>query len=383
MLARIKELYERNPEASKIVEAIKSLGAKAFKALGRDVKIMNFCGTHEWTITHYGLRTLMPDHVKLIAGPGCPVCVTPGHYVEGLAKLAVEGVTVFTYGDAYRLPATRASRFRSLAHARSLGGDVRVVYSFLDALRIARSLRRECVFFAVGFETTMPSTSQPLMAGSVPDNLKILSAYRLTPPVMRYMLDRVRDVELDGVIAPGHVSAVIGSNAWSFLPEEYGVPTVVSGFEPLDVLISVLAILKMIVEGRPALINEYSRVARPEGNESALKSIKAVHVFRDAYWRGIGVVPESGAYLRDEYVRYDACEAYGIKASPDFSDVMPGCRCGDVVLGRAKPTDCPHFMKSCTPSNPYGPCMVSQEGTCRIWGENLPVVIEGLKGLRL
>ena len=382
MITRIKELYERNPLASKVVESIRALGEEVSRELGRAVKIMNFCGTHEWTITHYGLRTLMPDGVELIAGPGCPVCVTPGHYVEGLAKLSFEGVTVLTYGDAYRLPARRGSRYGSLAEARAEGGDVRVVYSFLDAIKLARERpSREHVFFAVGFETTMPSTAQPLTAGAVPDNLTILSAYRLTPPVMKHLLTSVKDVTIDGVIAPGHVSAVIGVNAWSFIPKEYGIPTVVSGFEPLDVLISIHAILRMLKQGRPALINEYARVATPEGNKQARKALTEVHDVVDAYWRGVGTIPKSGATLRRKYRKHDASTRYGINAQPDFTDVMPGCKCGEVVLGKAKPTNCPHFMKACTPAKPYGPCMVSQEGTCRIWAENLPTLLEQLRKL--
>jgi len=383
LIARVKELYERNPEARRIVEAIAELGRRAVRELGRPVKIMNFCGTHEWTITHYGIRSLMPEGVELVAGPGCPVCVTPGHYVEALANLSMDGVTVLTYGDAFKLPARRGSRFRSLADARAAGGSVRIVYSFLDAMRVARGGGGEYVFFAVGFETTMPSTSHPLAAGAVPQNLKILTAYRLTPPVMRYMLESVSDVRLDGVIAPGHVSAVIGANAWSFLPKDYGVPTVVSGFEPVDVLLSILYILKMVCEGRAGLVNEYSRVVTPSGNRAAWGEVLEVHDFVDAYWRGIGVVRGSGAVLKERFKRYDAGSEYGVKVEADFTDVMPGCRCGDVVLGRARPTDCPHFMRGCTPSNPYGPCMVGQEGTCRIWGENLPAVLDALRRVRI
>ncbi len=382
LISRIRELYERNPVASRVAESIRKLGKEVAESLGRPVKIMNFCGTHEWTITHYGLRTLMPEEVELIAGPGCPVCVTPGHYVEGLAELSFEGVTVLTYGDAYRLPARRGSKYGSLAHARSEGGDVRVVYSFVDAINLAKSRSsKEHVFFAVGFETTMPSTAYPLIAGTVPSNLYVLSAYRLTPPVMKYLLESVKDVVLDGIIAPGHVSAVIGANAWLFIPEEYGIPTVVSGFEPLDVLLSIHAILRMLKQGKPALINEYARVVTHEGNKQAKEAITEAHDVVDAYWRGVGVIPKSGATLRKKYEKHDATTRYGINAQPDFTDVMPGCKCGEVVLGKARPTDCPHFMKTCTPTRPYGPCMVSQEGTCRIWAENLPTLLEQLKKL--
>ncbi len=374
--ARIRDLYVSNPETSRMVEDIKQL-ARSLK--GQDLKIMDFCGTHEWTITSYGIRTLMPENVELIAGPGCPVCVTPGHYVEGLVRLSLEGVNVITYGDAFNLPSLRGSKPKSLAEAKAMGGRVLVVYSFLDAVKEALKRRsEEHVFFAVGFETTMPATAEPLHGGIVPPNLTILSAYRLTPPIMRHLLENARDIRIDGIIAPGHVSAVIGSRAWEFLVNEYGVPTVVSGFEPVDVLLSILSILKCKARGRPALVNEYGRVVRPEGSLRAKMVIDKVFKTYDSYWRGIGVVRSSGAVFKEEFEDYNASLKYGIKETTDFSDVLPGCRCGEVTLGKAKPTECPLFMKVCTPENPYGPCMVSSEGTCRIWAENLPAVLDEL-----
>lgn len=373
---RIRKLYVINPDTPKIVEGIKDL---AGLLKGEVVRIMDFCGTHEWTITSYGLRTLMPENVELIAGPGCPVCVTPGHYVEALVELSLEGVHVLTYGDAFRLPSLRGRSPKSLAEAKTAGGRVSVVYSFLDAVKEAfRNPSEEHVFFAVGFETTMPAVAELLKGGAVPPNLTVLSAYRLTPPIMRYLLESVREVRIDGVIAPGHVSAIIGSKAWEFLVTGYGVPTVVTGFEPVDVLLAVLAVLKSRVKGVPSLINEYGRVVKPEGNLRARKLISEVFDVVDAYWRGIGVVGSSGAVLRREFESADASVRYGIKDATDFSDIMPGCKCGEVTLGKARPTECPLFMKACTPENPYGPCMVSSEGTCRIWAENLPTTLEDL-----
>jgi hydrogenase expression/formation protein HypD len=372
---RIKELYERNPRSRLVVEKIKAI-AKTLKHRGMDsIKIMNFCGTHEWTITHYGLRSLMPENVELIAGPGCPVCITPGHYVDLLIDLSMNGYTILSYGDSYKLPGTRLVGVRSLFDARIHGGDTRVVYSFLDAIKIAReNPNRKHVFFAVGFETTMPTTAIPLYEGLVPENLYILSAYRYTPPIMKYLLDEKPEAVIHGVIAPGHVSAVIGSNAWLFLPIKYRIPTVVSGFEPLDVLLSIYYILRMIRDNEPQLINEYTRVVKPEGNMYARKAMSKVYEVRDAYWRGIGIVPKSGGYHRREYLRHDIYHHLGLEDKP-VNDILPGCRCPEVVLGLAKPTDCPLFMKRCTPNNPYGPCMVSSEGTCRIWAENLPLAI--------
>ncbi len=369
---RIKELYERNPMSRRVVEKIHEIAGRLRDRFDR-IKIMNFCGTHEWSITHYGLRSLMPDNVELIAGPGCPVCITPGHYVDLLVDLSMEDYTVLTYGDAYKLPRSKPMSPRSLYEAHMYGGRVRVVYSFLDAVSIARrDPGGRYVFFAVGFETTMPSTAIPLSRGVVPGNLLILSAYRYTPPIMRYLLENVEGAELHGVLAPGHVSAVIGSNAWRFLPEDYGIPTVVAGFEPLDVLIAIYYMLKMLYEDKPKLVNEYTRVVRPEGNPVALKAMGEVYEVRDAYWRGIGVVPRSGGYHRKSYLKYDLYHQLGVEDKP-VNDTLPGCRCGEVSLGLVKPTQCPLFLKTCTPENPYGPCMVSVEGTCRIWAENIPV----------
>jgi hydrogenase expression/formation protein HypD len=373
---RLRELFVKNPETPEIVRLIKEL---ARRLGGEVVKIMDFCGTHEWTITSYGLRSLMPENVELIAGPGCPVCVTPGHYVEGLVKLALEGVNVFTYGDAFKLPSVKGAKPRSLAEAKMLGGKVTVVYSFLDAIKEAgRRGSEEHVFFAVGFETTMPAVAEPVYNMAIPKNLTILSAHRLTPPIMRYLLENVREVRVDGIIAPGHVSAVIGYKEWEFLVRDFNIPTVVSGFEPVDVLLAILAVLKCKVEGKPSLINEYVRVVKPDGNLRAKKIINEVFKTVDSYWRGIGVVSSSGALLRERFADFDASLRYGIVERPDFSDVLPGCRCGEVTLGKVKPTSCPLFMKACTPENPYGPCMVSSEGTCRIWAENLHTILTEL-----
>ena len=370
---KIKELYEKNPKTPLVIEKIREYADKLRDKGYDNIKIMNFCGTHEWTITHYGLRSLMPDNVELIAGPGCPVCITPGHYVDLLIQLSMEDYTGLSYGDSYKLPGTRLYGVRSLFDARIHGGDTRIVYSFMDAVKQAReNPGRKYVFFAVGFETTMPTTAYPLKQGLIPDNMLILSAYRLTPPIMRYLLEEKPEAVLHGVIAPGHVSAVIGSYSWIFLPRFYKIPTVVAGFEPVDVLLAILYILKMLYEEKPGLMNEYKRVVNPYGNLHAKKTMWRVYSVVDAYWRGIGVVKSSGATHSREYRKHDLLYQFGIEDKPR-EDKLPGCKCPEVTLGLAKPTDCPLFMKRCTPSNPYGPCMVSVEGTCRIWAENLPV----------
>ncbi len=368
----VKALFSRGSACRKVLEVIRSLCRK-LEARGIDrVKIMNFCGTHEWVVTHYGIRSVVPSMIELVAGPGCPVCVTPSYVIRYATELALEGVRVFTFGDMARVP-IGASR-ETLLDARARGGRIELVYGFGDAVERARD-GAESVFLAIGFETTAPSYSIPLEKGVVPRNLRLLTTVRLTPPVMRFALEIHRGVSkpVDGVIAPGHVSTVIGSEAWRFLPEEFGVATVVAGFEPLDVLIAIAKILEMVLEGVPQLFNEYRRSVKPGGNELAKRSMERVFRVVDALWRGIGVVPESGLDLSPSYGDWDAYEYYGLEKLPrdaEAHDHPPGCLCSKIILGLAKPTDCPYFGKVCTPSTPLGPCMVSMEGTCRIWAQS-------------
>ncbi len=326
-----------------------------------DIRIMNFCGTHEYTITYYGIRSLMPEGVELIAGPGCPVCVTPAREVDEAIEIS-RVATLLTYGDMYKVPGTRFS----LSTARSRGASVRVVYGFNDAVKIARrEPDREFVFFAVGFETTAPTVASYVAKNMVPKNMALLMSYRITVPIMRYILESKR-VSLHGIIAPGHVSTIIGAGAWGFVADEYGIPIVVAGFEPLDVVVAIYEILKQISSGEARLINEYSRVVSWNGNIVAKKYIEEAFIEVDGSWRGIGVVPRSVWHLRDKYLELDARQRYEIKIEGSV-DIKPGCRCADIVLGLAKPTDCKYFGKACTPDHPLGPCMVSSEGTCSIW----------------
>ena len=344
-----------------VVKRIHGLWRK-IKSIGiDDVKIMNFCGTHEYTITYYGIRSLMPDGLDLVAGPGCPVCVTPAREVDEAIELS-KVATVLTYGDMYRVPGTRLS----LAKARSSGCDVRVVYGFLDAIKIAKKEpEKQFVFFAVGFETTAPTVASHVARRMIPNNMTLLMSYRITVPIMRYILES-RRVELHGIIAPGHVSTITGAGAWRFVAEEFGIPIVVAGFEPLDVVIAIYEILKQISEGKASLVNEYNRVVTWNGNIVAKKYIDMAFRPVDGLWRGIGIVPRSVWHLREEFEELDARLKYDIKVGESI-DIKPGCRCADITLGLAKPTDCKYFGKACTPEHPIGPCMVSSEGTCAIW----------------
>ncbi len=358
----------RDPKISQLIVGEIS---KIARELDDHVKIMDFCGTHEWTITHYGIRSLMPENVELVAGPGCPVCITPGYYVDIAVKFAMEGMRVFTFGDVYRLPGSSKGAPKNLEEAKSEGADVKIVYSVIDAIKLSAD-DKESIFLAVGFETTAPATLGPIHRGDVPDNLGFIIVHRLTPPITRYVLDNYPQSPIRGIIAPGHVSAITGASEWEFVAKDYGIPVVVSGFEPVDVLLSILEILRQIRDDRAELVNEYSRVVRWEGNLRAKEVMRTTCKVVDAGWRGIGFVPESGLRLKDGYTRYDALLKYGIPELSEerwMEDLPPGCRCAEVTLGMAKPTDCPLFKKICTPERPYGPCMVSSEGTCLIWAK--------------
>lgn len=392
----IVKVFRGNRELSKaLVGSIERYCKYLTNSIEVPIKIMNFCGTHEWTITYYGLRTLLPEEIEMVAGPGCPVCITPATYVDELIKLALDGIRVYTFGDAFKLVSTSGKTPRSLAEAQALGGNVKVVYSFLEAVKDARMYGKDSVFFGIGFETTAPSYALLIKSGEVPRNLKLLSALRLTPPVMRYVIKLYKErglLPIRGVIAPGHVSTIIGGMAWEFLPREFRIPTVVAGFEPLDVLVATAKILKMLAVGRPSVEVEYKRLVKWEGNRVAKEVINEVFDVVNAAWRGIGFVPKSGLELKDVFSKYDAVKEFKLKAprpedyvlttaspNPYGSELPPGCKCGEVILGVEKPIKCPLFMKACTPDSPFGPCMVSSEGTCRIWA--LYGGIELIKGI--
>jgi len=325
----------------------------------KPVKICHVCGTHEWTITHAGLRALLPENVSLIAGPGCPVCIVPAREIDEAIWLSQNGTTVLTFGDMYRAPGSDIS----LEDAKSRGGKVRVVYSVRDAVEIAtKNPSEEFVFFAIGFETTTPMNA--VEAERSPDNFSFLVSHRLIPPALD-ALAGMDDLNLDGIIAPGHVSTVIGMKPYRKYPE-MGMPTVVAGFEPLDVLMGVYMILKQIKDGEPRLENEYTRAVSYEGNIKAQDAVARVFDTVDGAWRGLGTIPGSALKLKEEFSAHDARVRYDIDVGPG-RDVYPGCSCPQVILGKISPDACPLFMKACTPEKPKGACMVSREGTCRIW----------------
>jgi len=330
----------------------------------RPVRFMEFCGGHTHAIFRHGLRQMLPPTVELRSGPGCPVCVTANADLDrAIALTKLPGVILATFGDMLKVPGSHGS----LQTARAEGADVRVVYSALDALQIARDHpERAVIFLGVGFETTAPTVAAAILEAEAEglDNFYVLSLHKLTPPATRAILD-AGEVRLSGIIGPGHVTTVIGSRAWEFLPQDYSVPCAVAGFEPLDILRAVAALVEMAEDGRPAVVNAYSRSVRPEGNRVALEIMQRVFEVSEADWRGLGRVPASGLALRSKYVRFDAALAFPVDPGPTREH--KGCRCGDVLRGTVEPPECSLFRRVCTPARPVGPCMVSAEGACAAW----------------
>jgi hydrogenase expression/formation protein HypD len=327
----------------------------------RPVRLMEFCGGHTHAIFRFGLREMLAPHVELRAGPGCPVCVTAAADLDRAIALAgVPGVILTTFGDMMRVPGSRGT----LQEARARGGDVRVVYSTLDALDMARrNPQRPVIFLGVGFETTAPTVAAALWQAEQEGlaNFYVFSVHKLTPPATRAILN-AGEVALDGVIGPGHVSAVIGSEAWQFLPREYGIACAVAGFEPLDILSAVAGLVHCAATGQPQVINAYGRGVRPAGNPAAGAMMARIFQVAPAEWRGFGVVPDSGLALRQEWAPRDAARRFPVAVEP--TKEPPGCRCGEVLRGVTEPPDCPLFRRVCSPRNPVGPCMVSAEGAC-------------------
>ncbi|MDH4027754.1 MAG: hydrogenase formation protein HypD [Nitrospirota bacterium] len=324
----------------------------------KKVRIMNVCGSHEHTIAFSGMRSLMPANLELVPGPGCPVCVCPESDIINAINLSNrEDVILVTYGDMLRVPSKEGS-------IRAQGRNYRMITSPSEAIRTAReNPDKKVVFFSIGFETTTAPTAAILETG-VPENLFILSSHRLTPTIMEIL---VKDAEigLDGFIAPGHVSAITGSNAWNVFSEKYGIPTVVAGFDADNLMMGIAEILRQLKTGEVKTGNVYAGVVRPEGNLHAQRIMDKFFEVADVNWRGVGFVPGSGLELRDIYADRDARRVFDLKEIKE--EKIPGCICGSIILGKAYPDTCRLFKKACSPKTPKGPCMVSMEGSCNIW----------------
>ena len=321
---------------------------------------MHVCGTHEQTITKNGLRALLPRNVEVVPGPGCPVCITPRAEIDKAIGLSRTGAIITTYGDMLRVPGSASS----LAKEKALGGDIRIIYSPFEAVGIAkRKPDKNIVFLGIGFETTAPMTAQVLIK-EPPENFSVLCSHRVVPPAMDFLLKG--GYRIDGFIDPGHVSTIIGVPPYIPLSEKYQIPQVISGFEPLDVLMSVFMILRQLGNNTAIVENEYWRVVKPEGNPAARQLMRDVFEPCSKEWRGLPVIPDASLKLKSEFSGYDAEKRFDIEPVESDSCGMDCPLCGNILKGLSNPVDCELFGKLCTPDNPVGACMVSSEGTCNI-----------------
>ncbi len=346
--------FRQKDAALALAEAIKRYAR-------RQIRIMEVCGSHTTAIFKHGLKSLLPQQVELISGPGCPVCVTAPEDIELAIRIAAEpGVILATFGDMLRVPGEAGS----LAELRADGADIRVVYSPLDALDIAREQpEHRVVFYGVGFETTAPAIAATIVAAKSEglDNFRVLSLHKLIPPAMAALLAD-EELNLDGFLCPGHVSVIIGAKAYEFISGRYNKLAVISGFEPVDILEAILMLIKQHEAGEARVDIQYKRAVSYEGNLKAQEIMGRVFEVADSRWRGLGVIAGSGLKIRPEWAKFDAAEYYDIEL-PELPEPK-GCICGRVLKGVSKPPECVLFGEACTPDVPVGPCMVSSEGSC-------------------
>jgi hydrogenase expression/formation protein HypD len=351
-------------------ELVHNLAKRIAGRSTKPVRLMEFCGGHTVAIMKNGLRQLLPPTVEMLSGPGCPVCVTANVDIDrAIALSQLPDVIITTFGDMMKVPGS----YSSMQQARAQGADIRIVYSTRDALQIARdNPGKSVIFIGIGFETTAPTIAIPILQAEAQkiNNFYVLCLLKLCPPVMKALL-QLGEIKLDGIVCPGHVSAIIGSNPYNFIPRDYKVACAVSGFEPLDILLSVAMLVEQIETGRPRVEIAYRRGVSTEGNKKALELLARLYEVDIAAWRGIGSIPDSGLKLQKEYQQFDAALAFPMDMKPVRE--TEGCICGDILRGVKTPPDCKLFRKVCLPENPIGPCMVSSEGACSayyIYGAN-------------
>ena len=328
----------------------------------RSIKLMEVCGTHTMSIAKSGIKSMLPEGVQLLSGPGCPVCVTPTGVIDGVLELAMRpDVMITTYGDMVRVPGSVPGD--NLARRRAMGAKVEIVYSPVDAIEIAKkNPEKEIVFLGVGFETTAPGTAAVILTAKEDGvtNFSVLSMLKVCEPALRALI-AMPGFDIDGFLCPGHVATIIGAKGFEFLPRDYQLPAVVAGFEPEDILQAVGLLLRQIEEGEPKLENEYLRAVSYDGNLLAQMMMDKVFERRDDDWRGLGIIPDSGLAIQELFSAFDAEKKFSISKTPLQATA---CRCGDVITGKIEPTQCPLFGKRCVPEDPVGPCMVSSEGAC-------------------
>ncbi len=351
---------EEKELARRMVDEIRRLAQLQEKKL----RLMEVCGTHTVSIFRAGIRQLLPENIELVSGPGCPVCVTPDRYIDkAIAYAGREDVILATFGDMLKVPGSVSN----LSEAQSNGADIRILYSPMDGLQIAREHPdKKILFLAVGFETTAPTAAATVLAAKQQGirNLFMLSAHKLVPPALRMLLNDA-EVHVDGFLLPGHVAVVTGTDVFRFLARDYHVPGIVTGFEPLEILRSLVRLLQQKAEHRSEIGNEYGTVVRQEGNPVSRKILEQVYEPVDAEWRGIGTIPLSGLRMREAFAEYDIEQVLPLSIS--VSPKKTACRCGEVLRGIVMPPACPLFGKACVPTHAIGPCMVSVEGVCAAW----------------
>lgn len=339
---------------------VRALAEDIRKRARKPLRLMEFCGGHTHAILRFGIRKLLPSNLEMLSGPGCPVCVTSSTDLDRAIGMAgIEGAILTTFGDMVRVPGRRGS----LQKARGEGADVRIVYSPMDAVALAqKNSSRPVIFLGVGFETTAPGVGASILQAQAQGirNYFVLALHKLTPPATKAILDS-GEISLSGILGPGHVTTVIGTEAWNFL-SAYHVPIAVAGFEPIDILRAIRMLVDQVNEGHARVDNAYSRSVLAQGNRTALAVMNEVFEPCDAEWRGLGTLSRSGLSIQEKYAAFDASKVFPVvvTSSPD----PPGCSCGEVLKGTISPLDCALFRRICNPENPVGPCMVSAEGTC-------------------
>jgi hydrogenase expression/formation protein HypD len=341
-------------------DLILSLAEKLRTISKKEIVLMEVCGGHTLAIHRFGIHSLLPSNIHLVSGPGCPVCVSSQHYIDSaMAFSRIPGVIITTYGDLIRVPGSSTS----LEKERAAGGDIRIIYSVLESLEIAKlNPDKKVIFLGIGFETTAPATAAAIIKARQENisNFSVLSAHKIMPPVMKALVEE--GVKIDGFIAPGHVSAITGTSIYNDLALLYGLGVVISGFEPVDIIQSVLMLVCQLEAGKPKVEVQYHRVVNSEGNKIAQNVMNEVFEYRDDIWRGLGLIPQSGLKVRDDFSSLDAEKQFNVEVPQ--STEPKGCICGQILRGLKTPVNCTLFAKKCTPSDPVGACMVSGEGTC-------------------
>jgi len=342
------------------IDAMKKI--EAINEYKENINIMEVCGTHTNAIGKFGIRNLLNKNINLISGPGCPVCVTPDIYIDYIYDLALkEDIIIATYGDMLRVPGSNPKR--TLENAKALGAKVKLIYSSMDAVELAKlNPDKKVIFLGIGFETTTPATAIAVMDAKEKNisNFYVLSVHKIVEPVMRVLLED-KDLKINGFIIPGHVAVIIGENGFKFL-EEYNCSGVITGFSLEEIVDGIFMLINCVKNNKGIVLNAYKKLVRKEGNEAATALINKVFDKRDDAWRGIGIIPGSGYKLKEEYSDFDIEKIYNLDIVESKSSSL--CKCGEVLKGKIKPNQCELYKKACTPENPIGPCMVSEEGSC-------------------